>query len=61
MGGGPPRFVYDLAIQQVTMGHEVTVYTSDGFKKRVKVEKNTSMDVNGKNMLFQKLLPNSKI
>ncbi|HHW05596.1 MAG TPA: glycosyltransferase [Methanothermobacter sp.] len=46
-GGGPPRFVYDLASQQVAMGHDVTVYTSDGFKKRVKVEKNTPVNVDG--------------
>ena len=46
-GGGPPRFVYELASQQVAMGHDVTVYTTDGFKRRVKIEKNRSVDVDG--------------
>lgn len=46
-GGGPPRFVYELASQQIAMGHDVTVYTTDGFKRRVKIEKNRSVDVDG--------------
>lgn len=46
-GGGPPRFVYELASQQVAMGHDVTVYTTDGFKRRVKIEKNRLVDVDG--------------
>lgn len=46
-GGGPPRFVYELALQQVAMGHDVTVYTTDGFKRRVRAPKNTMVDVDG--------------
>lgn len=45
--GGPPRFVYELASQQVAMGHDVTVYTTDGFKERLNVKKDTMVDVNG--------------
>jgi len=45
--GGPPRSVYEIARRQVTSGHEVTVFTTDGFKKRLSVEKNVPVDVDG--------------
>jgi len=45
--GGPPRSVYDLASRQVTAGHEVTVYTTDGFKRRLDVEVNRPLEVDG--------------
>ncbi|MDO9044009.1 MAG: glycosyltransferase [Methanobacteriaceae archaeon] len=45
--GGPPRSVYETARRQVTGGHEVTVFTTDGFKKRLNVEKNVPVDVEG--------------
>lgn len=45
--GGPPRSVYDLASRQVTAGHEVTVYTTDGFKGRLDVEVNRPLEVDG--------------
>ncbi|PKL66960.1 MAG: LPS biosynthesis protein [Methanobacteriales archaeon HGW-Methanobacteriales-1] len=45
--GGPPRSVYETARRQVTGGHEVTVFTTDGFKKRLDVEKNVPVEVEG--------------
>ncbi|MBU4536312.1 MAG: glycosyltransferase [Euryarchaeota archaeon] len=45
--GGPPRSVYELARRQVKKGHQVTVYTTDGFKKRLDVDKNRPLDVDG--------------
>lgn len=45
--GGPPRSVYEITRRQVKNGHEVTVFTTDGFKKRLKVEKNVPVDVEG--------------
>lgn len=45
--GGPPRSVYEIARRQVKEGHEVTVYTTDGFKKRLDVAKNQAVDVEG--------------
>lgn len=45
--GGPPRSVYETACRQVIGGHEVTVFTTDGFKKRLNVEKNVPLDVDG--------------
>jgi len=45
--GGPPRSVYDLASRQVSAGHAVTVYTTDGFKRRLDVEVNRPLDVDG--------------
>ncbi len=45
--GGPPRSVYEIARRQVKNGHEVTVFTTDGFKKRLDIEKNVPVDVEG--------------
>ncbi len=45
--GGPPRSVYEITRRQVKNGHEVTVFTTDGFKKRLNVEKNVPVDVEG--------------
>jgi glycosyltransferase involved in cell wall biosynthesis len=45
--GGPPRSVYEIARRQVTSGHEVTVFTTDGFKKRLDIKKNVPVDVDG--------------
>lgn len=45
--GGPPRSVYELARRQVKKGHHVTVFTTDGFKKRLDVKKNKPLDVEG--------------
>lgn len=38
--GGPTRVAYDISKNLTDMGHKVTVYTTDGFKSRLNVEKN---------------------
>ena len=45
--GGPPRLAYDVSRSLIKRGHEVTVYTTDGFKYRLDVEKNQPVDVDG--------------
>ena len=45
--GGPARVVYEISKKLVERGHEVTVYTTDGFKSRLDVEKNKPVDVDG--------------
>ena len=45
--GGPPRLAYDISRSLLERGHEVTVYTTDGFKYRLDVEKNCPVDVDG--------------
>ena len=37
--GGPARVAYGLSKKLIERGHEVTVYTTDGFKLRLNVEK----------------------
>ena len=45
--GGPARNTYEISKRLVEKGHEVTVYTTDGFKSRLNVEKNKPVDVDG--------------
>lgn len=45
--GGVTRVVYELSKKLVDHGHEVTVYTTDGYKFRLDVQKNKSIDVDG--------------
>ncbi len=45
--GGPARVAYEISKKLVERGHEVTVYTTDGFKWRIDVEKNKPADVDG--------------
>jgi len=45
--GGPTRVVYDISKKLVENGHEVTVYTTDGFKSRLNLKKNKPIDVDG--------------
>ena len=45
--GGPARVVYEISKKLVERGHEVTVYTTDGFKLRLNVKKNMPVDVDG--------------
>jgi glycosyltransferase involved in cell wall biosynthesis len=45
--GGPARVVYEISRKLVERSHEVTVYTTDGFKLRLDVEKNKPVDVDG--------------
>ena len=45
--GGPARVAYEISKNLTERGHEVTVYTTDGFKSRLNVEKNKPVDVDG--------------
>ena len=45
--GGVVRVVYDISKELIAKGHEVTVYTTDGCSKRLDVEKNTPVDMDG--------------
>lgn len=45
--GGPARVVYEMSKKLVERGHEVTVYTTDGFKSKLDVKKNKPVDVDG--------------
>ena len=45
--GGPARVAYGISKKLIERGHEVTVYTTDGFKSRLNVEKNKPVDVDG--------------
>jgi glycosyltransferase involved in cell wall biosynthesis len=45
--GGPPRVAYEISKKLAEKGHEVTVYTTDGFKSRLDVEKNKLVNVDG--------------
>jgi len=45
--GGPARVAYEISKKLVERGHEVTVYTTDGFKSRLNVKKNEPVDVDG--------------
>jgi glycosyltransferase involved in cell wall biosynthesis len=38
--GGPPRSVYELSKELVKRGHEVTVYTTDIYKKKERMQNN---------------------
>jgi|Deesub1362A_J573_1020465.scaffolds.fasta_scaffold01100_3 glycosyltransferase involved in cell wall biosynthesis len=56
--GGPPRAVYEISRKLVERGHEVTVYTTDGFKYRLNVEKNKPVDVEGIKVYYFRNLSN---
>ena len=45
--GGPAWVVYKISKKLIERGHEVTVYTTDGFKSRLDVEKNKPVAVDG--------------
>jgi len=45
--GGPAKVVYEISKKLIERGHEVTVYTTDGFKSRLDVKKNGPVDVDG--------------
>jgi glycosyltransferase involved in cell wall biosynthesis len=45
--GGPARVAYEISKRLVERGHEVTVYTTDGFKWRLDVETNMPVFVDG--------------
>ena len=45
--GGTVRVCYEISKKLVERGHKVTVYTTDGFKYRLKVRKNRPIYVDG--------------
>jgi len=45
--GGIARVCYEISKSLVEEGHDVTVYTTDGFKKRLNVPMNIPVDVDG--------------
>lgn len=54
--GGPARVTYEISKTLASKGHKVTVYTSDGFKSRLDVEKNKPVDVDGIKVYYFKNL-----
>jgi glycogen synthase len=45
--GGVVRAVYEISKELVAQGHDVTVYTTDGCTKRLDVEKNEIVTLDG--------------
>ena len=54
--GGITRASYEIAKKLVERGHEVTVYTTDGFKSRLPVETNKPVYVDGIRVYYFKNL-----
>ncbi len=52
------RVAYEVSKNLVSEGHEVTVYTTDGFKSRLKINKNKPVDVDGINTYYFRNLSN---
>lgn len=50
--GGVARVAYEISENLVKEGHEVTVYTTDGFKSRLNINKNRIVDVDGINTYY---------
>jgi len=45
--GGVTKVAYEISKKLIERGHEITVYTTDGFKSRLDVEKNKPVSVDG--------------
>ncbi|HWQ47765.1 MAG TPA: glycosyltransferase, partial [Methanosarcina sp.] len=56
--GGIARVAYEISKNLVKEGHEVTVFTTDGFKSRLKTIKNKPIDVDGINTYYFRNLSN---
>ena len=56
--GGVARVAYEISENLVNEGHEVTVYTTDGFKSRLNVEKNTPIIIDGMKIYYFRNLLN---
>ena len=41
--GGPARVVYAISKKLIERGHEVTVYTTDGFKSKLDMKNKTTI------------------
>ena len=50
--GGIARVCYALSKRLAERGHEVTVYTTDGFKSRVNVQKNCRVFIEGMDVFY---------
>lgn len=50
--GGVVRSVYTLSKELASRGHKVTVYTTDGCTKRLDVEKNKRVNLDGLNVYY---------
>lgn len=57
--GGVVRSVHTLSKGLLLLGHNVTVYTTDGCKKRLNVEKNKCVDFDGLNVFYFSNLSNT--
>lgn len=56
--GGIARVAYEISKNLVQQGHEVTVFTTDGFKSRLKTIKNKPVNVDGINTYYFRNLSN---
>ena len=56
--GGVVNASYQIAKKQVEKGHEVTVYTTDNCKERLKFENNYNVDVDGIKVFYFKNVSN---
>lgn len=56
--GGVVNASYQIAKNQVKMGHNVTVYTTDNCKERLKFENNYDVDVDGIKVYYFKNISN---
>jgi glycosyltransferase involved in cell wall biosynthesis len=50
--GGIVRVCYEISKRLADKGHEITVYTTDGFKSRLEVKKNQPVDVEGMEVYY---------
>jgi glycosyltransferase involved in cell wall biosynthesis len=57
--GGIVRVCYELSKRLSDNGHEVTVYTTDGSKSRLKVKKNQPVDVESMEVYYFRNVSNS--
>jgi glycosyltransferase involved in cell wall biosynthesis len=56
--GGVVRVVYEISKELESKGHNVTVYTTDGCTKRLKVEKNVLVQLDGIEVYYFRNLSN---
>lgn len=56
--GGVARVAYEISKNLVKKGHEVTVFTTDGFKSRFETIQNKPVDVDGINTYYFRNLSN---
>ena len=52
--GGPARVAYEITKKLVDDGHDVTVYTTDGYRSRLNIEKNKPVNV--EDLLFSEFI-----